>query len=640
MRRQGFTRRCVEPRTALRRGWGVALKLLLLFLFASRVAADPPPLEAFGRLPAETRPAISPDGHWLAWIDQQETPARIVMFDVTNHRVHRSLAAPSAVNALVWSDADILLILLRTTAINTAPSHDAHTVYRFVALTAQEGPARFLPVAGKNGMALDAKLLHARGATPHSAIMYLSTCRCAVSVDTLTGEFTEISDSRPQTVGWVVDRKDTPLVREDWDFKTHTYRLLVQHDDSQKPRVLLRQSDTEVPKVMGATADGLAVVLLTDNGRAHQAAWALPLDGSPMQLLVEDPEADITNVFADPLTGAITGVYVSGSVTTLRWLDPAIVKRQEALQKLFPDRGVWQVGWTDDASKVLAQVQGPATAPAYYLVDYKSHRADIAAEEYPLLKYVELAPVRETPYTARDGTTIPAYLTRPQGATGPLPMVVLPHDGPANRDFPVFNWMVQYLASRGYAVLQPQFRGSSGFGDAWLRAGFRQWGGLMQDDVTDGVRAMVKLGIADPQHICLMGSNYGGYVALAGAAFTPDLYRCAVSVNGIADLSALVRDAKPKTYGTVTSNDLVIKERIGKSGDPNLARWSPINAAKNIHIPLLLLYGKGDSEELKNASVHMADVMRGAGKQVTLSEFETRFHMLSEIDEFLSTELR
>jgi dipeptidyl aminopeptidase/acylaminoacyl peptidase len=127
-----------------------------------------------------------------------------------------------------------------------------------------------------------------------------------------------------------------------------------------------------------------------------------------MQLLVEDPEADITRVFTDPLTGAITGVYVSGSVTTLRWLDPAIVRRQEALQKLFPDREVWQSGWTDDASKVLVQVQGPAFPPTYYLVDYKTHRADIAAEEYPLLASVELASTHESPYAARDGTPIAA----------------------------------------------------------------------------------------------------------------------------------------------------------------------------------------------------------------------------------------
>jgi dipeptidyl aminopeptidase/acylaminoacyl peptidase len=285
------------------------------------------------------------------------------------------------------------------------------------------------------------------------------------------------------------------------------------------------------------------------------------------------------------------------------------------------------------------QVQGPATAPTYYLVDYKTHRADIVAEEYPQLAKVELASGKEMSYTARDGTTIPAYLTLPPGATGPLQLVVLPHGGPASRDYLQFNYLVQFLASRGYAVFQPQYRGSSGFGDAWLRAGFRQWGGLMQDDVTDGTRAMIKLGIADPQHVCVMGSNYGGYVALAGAAFTPDLYRCAVSIAGIADITALLKDSAPKAFGTVTSTELMIKERIGKSGDPNLSRLSPINAVTNIHIPVLLIYGTGDTEELKHESQHMAEVMRAAGKQVTLDDFSTHMRMLREIEEFLGTNL-
>lgn len=252
---------------------------------------------------------------------------------------------------------------------------------------------------------------------------------------------------------------------------------------------------------------------------------------------------------------------------------------------------------------------------------------------------MELATAQETPYAARDGTQIPAYLTRPLRSSGPLPLIVLPHDGPAGRDYRLFNWMVQFLVSRGYAVFQPQYRGSSGFGDAWLRAGFRQWGGLMQDDVTDGVQAMIKLGLADPQRVCVIGFGYGGYVALAGAAFTPDLYRCSVSIGGIADLGELVRDSKPKVFRAIASNELGVKERIGAEGDVNLARHSPINAAKKIHIPLLLLYGVGDSEELKRQSDRMGNAMHDAGRPVELSQFRTHNEMLREIEDFLKVNL-
>ncbi len=161
----------------------------------------------------------------------------------------------------------------------------------------------------------------------------------------------------------------------------------------------------------------------------------------------------------------------------------------------------------------------------------------------------------------------------------------------------------------------------------------------MQDDVTDGVQAMIKLGIADPQRVCIIGTGYGGYVALAGAAFTPDLYRCAVSIGGIADIRELVHDSKPKVFRAIASNELRIKERIGAEGDANLARHSPINSAKNIHIPVMLLDGIGDTEELKHQSERMAEAMRQAGRPVELSQFRTHNEMLREIEDFLKANL-
>jgi dipeptidyl aminopeptidase/acylaminoacyl peptidase len=177
----------------------------------------------------------------------------------------------------------------------------------------------------------------------------------------------------------------------------------------------------------------------------------------------------------------------------------------------------------------------------FYLVDFATGRADIAGESYPGLAGVTLGEVRFIDYAARDDVEIPAFLTLPPGlGEKNLPLVVLPHGGPHAHDTGDFNWWTQFLATRGYAVLQPQFRGSTGYGAAHRKAGYGQWGGLMQDDVTDGVKAMIKNGLADPARICIAGASYGGYAALAGAAFTPEMYACAISVNGISDLPALL----------------------------------------------------------------------------------------------------
>ena len=249
-------------------------------------------------------------------------------------------------------------------------------------------------------------------------------------------------------------------------------------------------------------------------------------------------------------------------------------------------------------------------------------------------------------YPARDGTSIPAYLTLPPGgASKNLPVVVLPHGGPHWRDTASFDYIVQFLATRGYAVLQPQFRGSTGFGDAYVKAGYRQWGGLMQDDVTDGVRHLIADGTADPKRICIAGLSYGGYAALAGAAFTPDLYACAASIGGVSDLPTLLSEAK-RPFGSDTDAVASDEERIGKTYDPNVIAKSPARSAATVTAPVLLLHGVDDSVVPIAQSERMARALEKAGRPVKfvklagedhwLSRGDTRLQVLKELDAFLA----
>jgi dipeptidyl aminopeptidase/acylaminoacyl peptidase len=261
-----------------------------------------------------------------------------------------------------------------------------------------------------------------------------------------------------------------------------------------------------------------------------------------------------------------------------------------------------------------------------------------------------LGDVKGISYKARDGTEIPAFLTMPPTkSAAPLPLVVLPHGGPQARDYLKFDWLVQFLASRGYVVLQPQFRGSTGFGDAFREAGYRQWGGLMQDDITDGVRAMIDQGIADAHRICIVGASYGGYAALAGAAFTPDLYSCAVSISGVSDLPALMRESVPIYGGALSTSLSDWKMRIGAPNDSALTAKSPINSVRTIKIPVLIVYGTGDGVVPNEQSERMARALKSAGKSVTvsvlqgedhwLSRTETRMQVLKDLDAFLGKHL-
>jgi dipeptidyl aminopeptidase/acylaminoacyl peptidase len=261
-----------------------------------------------------------------------------------------------------------------------------------------------------------------------------------------------------------------------------------------------------------------------------------------------------------------------------------------------------------------------------------------------------LGEVREFTYKARDGYEIPAFVTLPAGAGDKqLPMVVLPHGGPESRDVRCFDWLAQFLASRGYAVLQPQFRGSTGYGEAHRKAGYRQWGRLMQDDVTDGVKALIEQGIADPKRVCIVGASYGGYAALAGAAFTPELYACAVSINGISNLSAML-NFEEAYAGKESDSVRYWKDHIGLKTSPEVLSRSPARAATNVRAAVLLLHGVNDSVVPIAQSREMASALKSLGKAHTLIELpgedhwlsrsDSRTRVLTEMEAFLATHLR
>jgi dipeptidyl aminopeptidase/acylaminoacyl peptidase len=278
-----------------------------------------------------------------------------------------------------------------------------------------------------------------------------------------------------------------------------------------------------------------------------------------------------------------------------------------------------------------------------------THEATLISSTYPGLSQADLGEMKPYPYKARDGLDIPAYLTLPPGKEAKnLPAVVMPHGGPDARDAVGFDWWAQFLANRGYAVLQPNFRGSAGYGHKFTEKGLHRWGLEMQDDIPDGVKKMIADGIADPKRICIVGASYGGYATLAGATLTPDLYACAVSWAGVSDLKTIL-GTEINEAGKKSRLVLFWTSRIGSvyEDTDRLIATSPALQAARAKAPILLMHGEGDTTVRINQSEIMEKALLKAGKTVEFIRFAggedhhltlpaTRIRMLKETERFLA----
>jgi dipeptidyl aminopeptidase/acylaminoacyl peptidase len=321
------------------------------------------------------------------------------------------------------------------------------------------------------------------------------------------------------------------------------------------------------------------------------------------------------------------------------------------LDKFFDgERSVTVSSISEDGRRWLLSVSGPDEPGSYYLFDRKTGQADLVADRYPLLPIDTLGHMRRFTYTARDGHALAGYVIDPPVPTrSPRPLIVMPHGGPEVRDKFAYDRWAQFLASRGYMVFQPNFRGSGGFGRAFAEAGYGQWGGLMQDDVTDGVKALIASGEVDPRRVCIVGASYGGYVALFAGATAP-LYRCVVSIAGDADL---VRSMQWE-FAEHHENKGRVAYWTKSIGDPKTDRGrleakSPIRMASSFTAPVLLIHGDFDEIVSVEQSRRMRDALKASGKLVRYVELPkvghggwspaTETRILTELEQFLAESL-
>lgn len=466
-------------------------------------------------------------------------------------------------------------------------------------------------------------------------------------VDLNTGEASPTNRGEADTVRFILNSRGEPVARVDANQRTNRWRLLAHVEGPNYREIEAGDSPTGTPpSYPGLLADGRLVAFGEEEEGQQQGLVGINLQTGERET-VYDGSAD--EVIRDPWTAVVVGVGWTDDLPKQHFFDAEMEQVYHRVNAAFSDGYAHILSWSQDRRRVVVYGEHASDAGGYYIFEPAEGRLLLIGLRYPNLTSVaDLGERQSITYRARDGTRIPAYLTLPgTGERQNLPLVLLVHGGPHARDTFEFDWWASFLASRGYAVLQPNFRGSTGYGEAWVEAGRRQWGGLMQTDVEDGVAALARSGMIDGGRVCIVGASYGGYAALAGATLTPERYPCAVSIAGVSDLLRMLDQGASRTGARSSYSDFWRRSMGDRVEDRDgLRSVSPVNLAANVRVPILLMHGEEDTVVPIQQSRVMEEALRRAGKNfrfVTLrgddhwlSAAETRTQMLGELEAFLA----
>jgi dipeptidyl aminopeptidase/acylaminoacyl peptidase len=596
-------------------------------------AGDLVPIEVYGKLPSIEAPRLSPDGQTTAFLSSVRGRRCLVIHPLTVDAAdsgHAVCPGNYEVRSFAWKNPDRLIVEVYSQGL--PHGDELRTQSRLVAIDLNGRnavplvePATERAVDFGQDRIID-MLPDDPGHVLVAAYRPDSDSPDVVKVAIETGHRRTVVTGQDRIMNWKTDALGQVRVGvavDDGMVKVY-YR-----DDGDGPFRLIRQ-------VPAADASKFAVLAI---GRDPGTLWVASTERTGFRAVyrydvatdrlldayASVPGADIDSLVVD--RGLPLGYGYTVDEPTMIYTDGGFRLDAEQVAAALPQYHATVVDSAADGRRLLVLANGGNRPGAYFILTRARNTATLEplGAIRPDITEAALAPVTPVAYAARDGLTIHGYVTLPPGRSmtdkQPLPFVVLPHGGPSTRDILGFDYLAQMIASRGYGVLQPNYRGSRGYGGDFEKAGFAQWGLKMQDDVTDGTQWLIDRKLADPKRICIVGWSYGGYTALMGAIKTPYLYRCAASMAGVSDLRRRLDRANQSRFADINlprfdSDPAII--------DAN----SPVLHADRIQIPIFLAHGRRDFTVSVEDSEAMEDALRRLGKPVETLYFDDDDHYL------------
>jgi dipeptidyl aminopeptidase/acylaminoacyl peptidase len=627
----------------------IGLILAGLLGIAQAAIAAPPPVEAYGKLPGIEDVQISPSGTRYAFIATDGEKRRLIVASTDNQPLRVAEVGSTKVRDLEWAgDSHVLVTLSATVTLGpeyTTWRAELKTVAvmnvdtgSLVQVFARHQPAVADAVFGSYGTAqVDGHWYGWFGGlsceTDKTGCYDLHNYPDLYRVDLDTGAISIAARGSEDSDGWLVSPAGEVVARSYYTERTGGWRIVGGKDGHQVLAAGQNDFSGADDLHFGRTTDALLVDAptgATDENRGSYAYRELSMgSGAPPAPIDMTPMAEPV---IDPATHLWIGEMLWNDDKELTFFAPALEARWRGARKAFPNNIVHLQSWSTDFNKLIVSTEGADDSGTYWLVDIQKHSADPIGSAYPEVRSADVGPVQMIDYRAADGLALRGVLTLPPGRPAKaLPLVVMPHGGPEERDYPGFDWWAQAYASRGYAVFQPNFRGSAGYGVVFRNAGFGEWGRKMQTDISDGVADLAKKGIVDPKRACIVGASYGGYAALAGVTVQQGLYRCAVSVAGVADPGALLIHLAKAEGTTQTSATRHSRAYLGvqSSSDSQLDAISPVTLAGKADAPILLIHGEDDTRVPIEQSQDMDRALRRANKQVEYVTMDKEDHFLS-----------